>query len=110
MASVIVVDIDSLAADANAADPCGAASVGASVPPVIPAPTGDTPPSGLESFREAEELRLAVATSLSEPVPETEVVIVEEGMPDTVNDAPPVESPAADAQPAQVVLKPPRIQ
>ena len=66
MASVIVVDIDSLAADANAADPCGAASVGASVPPVIPAPTGDTPPSGLESFREAEELRLAVAASSSE--------------------------------------------
>ena len=56
----------------------------------------------MESFREAEELRFAVAASLSEPVPEIEVVVVEEHMPDIGDDAPPVGSPAADEQPVQV--------
>ena len=66
MASIMVVDVDSTAADANAADSRGAASADTSVSPVVPAPTGDAPPSRLENFREAEELRLAVAASLSE--------------------------------------------
>ena len=62
----------------------------------------------MESFREAEKLRLATAASLAEKEPEVEVVVVEEDTPHAGNDVPPVESPAADEQPVQVVLKPPR--
>ena len=60
------MNVDSPAADANAADSRGAASADKSAPPVVPVQTGDAPPSGVENFREAEELRLAVAASLSE--------------------------------------------
>ena len=53
MASVMVVDVDSPAADANAADAFVAAGADTFVSPMVPTPTADAQPSTLEGFREA---------------------------------------------------------